>query len=106
MKNKSLFSRLWAGEISLPMTYWVYLTLPNLIFGIVIRGVASNMTRGSYTLSVIIYLVWLIFMLVSVWNSSNNYQGSTVWRILAKCMVVLGGLMALGNLGILLEVWR
>jgi hypothetical protein len=101
------FGRLWRGEIDLPQTYWVWITLVGsfvlTVFGIVSQ-LLYDFARSPFipALKVAFGIVVVAFYVTSVWRSARNYKGPRRWRILARVTAVGFAIMALVNLGGLL----
>ena len=107
IKNKSNFvARLFGGDVSLPITYWVFGALiGNFAFQILFQIIELNYidittTRiGAWSL---IGFYWLaigynIFMIIAIWRSAGKYQGKAIWAGLARAAVVLGTLGLIGS---------
>ncbi len=95
-----MFRKLWSGDVSLPVTYWVFGVL---IGGVVLKGVLLVLIelsfariamsefgnlglRGYYWFTV----AYSLFMAVAIWRSAQKYQGIRIWSHLARAAVVLG----------------
>ncbi len=98
-KNKSNFIiKLFKGNISLPITYWVFSVLiGNVLFSVVSQIIEFNyvdimMTKFGYWTLNILYLfaiAYSVFILIAIWRSAGKYKGKTIWADLARIMVVL-----------------
>lgn len=107
IKNQSGFvKRLFTGDVSLPITYWVYGALiGNLGFQIVLKIIEFNyldLTSTQAGAWSVIGFYWLtfgysIFMLFAIWRSAGKYQGRAIWAGLARVAVVLGTLSLISN---------
>ena len=78
--------RLWRGEISLPVTFWVWGVLCDTLLRILIVVVLIVTTNRSMTLGigiVVLYLAYCLFIIVAIWRSSGRYIGRAsgeIWR--------------------------
>lgn len=100
-------TRLFRGDISLPITYWVFgVLIGNVAFQIIFKVIEfkyidiATSQVGSWS---VIAFYWLaigysIFMLIAIWRSAGKYKGKAVWAGLARVAVVLGTLALIGNL--------
>ena len=112
----NFLSKLAKGEYSLPMTFWVYGTLYQIIIGAimiatiylgvasidntgldysqdkskVIEEVFSRMGLGyliTILLEILILLVYTIIVTIGLWRSASNRDG-WFWSSLVKLMIV------------------
>ncbi|WP_417442168.1 hypothetical protein [Idiomarina sp.] len=98
VRKSNFVVRLFKGDVSLPITYW--------IFGVLIGGIGSRLALSEIEsnfsqLSIsdngmlLIYTIigsfgaYSLFMLVAIWRSANKYDGSAIWSYLAKFAVIL-----------------
>ena len=113
---------IWRGDIPLRKTFWVYFVLVNGFIGAIyhyrgfhhidqgfypthkaIRELAfyylSNQNTVFWGIAAllfgIIFVIYQIFIVVSIWRSANNYQGPSVWATLAKAGVIFGVLISI-----------
>ncbi len=92
MRNKSLTISLWEGEEPLASTFWGFYITPLIIMRTMenkILNLLLELSNNAITFYILLLVIWSVFMLISIWNSANNYQGSIIWHILAKVVVVL-----------------
>jgi len=106
--------RLWRGDISLPITYWVFLVLARVVqatitwvIGFYARGVWEvNCTTVAcwfgvlafsiFVVAIVLFsLVYTVFSSIAVWRSSRKYEGPQVWAWLAQLTVVTGIFVAI-----------
>ena len=97
--------KLWNGDCSLVLTYWVFFVLVNGILTVIDRAAESyynNLIINGQLLLIYFYifiaLSYFIFSCVCVWRSSDKYNGIKFWRIAAKVMVVIGVIRTLSIL--------
>lgn len=78
------------GKLSLPMTYWVYGVLGNLVWGIGFRSLDLTLDGDPFALLFTLYVGYSIWVSVGIWRSAGKYLGLKVWAILAKFVVIVG----------------
>jgi hypothetical protein len=98
----NLLLRHWRGELSLPVSYWVMSTAATLVvltLGAMVG--ALDITEAPRPVAVIILafialaIVVVIWQIVGVWRSAENYRargGSKFWAQLAMVLVAIAGL--------------
>ena len=87
--KKNYFNKFWDGELSLPVSFWLFGLVYAFFVALIIIVTAELMGFPESTLGILI-LPWTIFWAVGCWRSCFNYKGSKVWPILAKISIVLG----------------
>jgi hypothetical protein len=106
-KRAAFVTRLFRGDISLPITYWVFgVLIGNVAFQIILKVIEfryidiATSQVGSWAVMAFYWLAigYGIFMLIAVWRSAGNFKGKAVWAGLARIAVVLGTLVLIGNL--------
>ena len=101
----SYVKRFWRGEIPLVITYWVFggivsgviivvgYLLTNYLEYLEISGRSYGSLYAVVGLLTFLYLifilVYMIFLWVAIWRSSNRYEGPRSWAFLAKMTVVI-----------------
>jgi hypothetical protein len=97
--------KIWKGELSLAKTFWVGWVLPNIIVQLLISsnlfnqllGKSINISLALYTFlafgTPILFVIYQLFMAVSIWRSANNYEGKKLWCVIAKGILVVFGLI-------------
>lgn len=95
-KQSNYFIRLFKGEISLPMTYWVWFLFLNFIIVISSSFYFNSMPleptkiqKNIVLLIIIFVILYSIFILIAVWRSASNHDGSKFWAIIAKIIVII-----------------
>lgn len=94
--KQNIFVRVFGGDVSLPITYWVWGGLGNAIsagaYAVIEFNYASIVMSpyGDVFLNSIyaIALAYVVFIWVAVWRSAGKYQGSG-WGAVARFMVAL-----------------
>jgi len=105
--KKSFLVRLCTGQISLPITYWVFgFLIGNIVFGVINIVIELNyLTIANAQFGV--QLLWLFYfinvsyvaiILTAVWRSAKNYQGNRLWSFLARLAVVIGAVSLCASL--------
>lgn len=107
-KSKEAFvTRLFQGDVPLPITYWVFNVLVgNFSLHVILTIIESKYIEitsskfGPFALQIfnIFVICYSVFMLVAIWRSARKYQGKAIWSTLARIAVVLGALTLIGNL--------
>jgi hypothetical protein len=104
--SSNFFVRLLKGDISLPVTYWVFGVL---IGGVGFRIVLEVIELNYATIATSSFGIWLVrsfywfviacsvYILIAIWRSAGKYPGKAVWAALARVAVVLGALFLAGN---------
>lgn len=106
IKRDNFIIRLFKGDVSLVVTYWV--------FGVLIGGVVarillaaiefnySQLAMSKNGLLLVQSFYWVIiaysaFILISIWRSAGKYEGSSIWTGLARAAVILNALSFAAN---------
>ena len=97
-KKYNYFIRHWRGELSLPVSYWVNGFLGNIVYILLVFSIAAylgaNLTKYTalifWTTSLFIGFIIVLWQVVGIWRSANNYTGPNFWAGLAKLFVALG----------------
>ena len=107
VENRSNFvARLFNGDISLPVTYWVFVVLiGNFAFQIVNKIIEFNYfdiittQTGSWSVMAFYWVAigYGIFMLIATWRSAGKFKGNAIYGRFARFAVVLGTLVLVGN---------
>ena len=82
------FISIWRGDESLAIVFWVYFVFINLAFQIF--GLPLFLKFGWFGVAVltIFEIVWLVWIVVSVWRSANNCK-KIAFGYAAKLAVVI-----------------
>ncbi|WP_417347142.1 hypothetical protein [Ferrimonas sp.] len=98
MDKKGLIRRLFAGDVSLPVTFWLFGGLVAAVGGRLFAWTVEENTlaivTSEYGLTMVTGLSWLfrgylVFILIAIWRSAGNYTGSTSWTVLARIVVLM-----------------
>lgn len=101
--KKSFISRLFNGDVSLYVTYWVF----GVIIGNVVLGTLYSLIDAKYfeiaskigTLPINIFLVitlaYNIFILIAIYRSAVKYTGNKIWSIFARILVVINTIFSI-----------
>lgn len=84
---------LWAGEVPLLETFWIYYFAG--VTGLVILSAAFG------ALGIIFYIAalgWAGFMVKPIWLAADKYPGPKHWALISKVMAVLIGLGVFASL--------
>jgi hypothetical protein len=106
--QSGFIKRLWRGEISLPVTYWICGSIGGVILTIISTCLTYSLGFNATSLSrfditfissawIILVYCYSVFILAAIWRSASNhslkYPRSKIWSFLAKgavCLSVLG----------------
>ena len=105
-KKAGLIARLFRGDVSLPVTFWVF----SFIIGdVVVRAIRMTIEAHSFKIystqagvwavqGIVLFLMgYRIFMLIATWRSAGKYQGNALWAALARIAVVFTALIILAS---------
>ena len=94
--EKNFFLRLWQGNISLGITFWIFWAFGRSFFYVFIiesfGDFSGDHLSGTPTLNPLflgLSLALEIFLTIAVWRSANNYEGNVIWAGLAKLVVIV-----------------
>lgn len=97
VKEKNFITRLFNGDISLAVTYWIF----GVIIGNIILGMLCSLIDAKYfelipkvgilpiNIFLLIGLVYNIFILIAIYRSAVKYKGNKIWSILARILVII-----------------
>lgn len=98
VRKPNFVVRLFKGDVSLPITYWVFGVLIGSIgSGVALSAIESNFAQLSMSENGVLLIytfiggfgTYSLFILVAIWRSANKYEGSSIWSYLAKFAVIL-----------------
>lgn len=103
----SSISRLWRGDYSLLVSFWVFNILLVNIFKIITKIIIEYVKASGVELHINYGLPILAFFLIAfdiicivgVWRSSERYSGPIIWRALAKLCILINLIAYLGVFG-------
>lgn len=110
--RQNLPVRLFRGDVSLPVTYWVFSVLIGGVFlGIVLGVIEFNYAKiamteyGPWLVQAFYWfaIAYTVFMFIAIWRSAGKYRGWALWKWLARIVVLLGVLFLIANFIIGLE---
>lgn len=99
-------AKLWCGDESLPMTFWVWgvITIAGLsiasqfiVMGLVYSGLVKGLLFFGILFAVAM-LGYIVLVLVGIWRSAGKYSGPLVWKFAARIFAVLFALMNFAGL--------
>ncbi len=95
MKKENYIIRLFRGDISLKITFWIWFIIINIVLSKSIEFLFNKQTIkelniSSYLVIIIsiIYSLYLLFVFIAIWRSSTKYNGPKLWSILSKIVVI------------------
>ena len=84
--NTSIIRQFWNGNVPLWKSYWLVGSLASIPIWFLI----SLVYTFSLGLALLTTVSFQIYLAVGIWRSSNKYEGSKVWPVLAKVGMILG----------------
>lgn len=98
--TSNFIARLFRGEVSLPVTYWIYGALVSTGFRIALEAIEANyvdlvsIEGGSLGILAFYWFVmgYTLFIFVAIWRSAGKYKGNQSWAALARLGVILGAI--------------
>lgn len=96
-KNEGFLERLVRGEFSLPVHYWLFGILGNMLLNFAFSGfeLVSNYNGMKFILGLMI--VYNFPVLLGLWRAALKYRGPSIWQGLVLVSVVFGWIGLLGN---------
>ena len=100
--KKNFILKLFRGDISLPITYWVFgVLIGNFFFRAINLIIENNYAEisisesGLTMVQAFFYFTigYSVFILIATWRSATNYTKNSFWASAAKVSVVLGLLL-------------
>jgi membrane protein implicated in regulation of membrane protease activity len=102
--------RLWRGEISLPLTYWVWGSLGCVALRLLSPGIVYLVFANASMMSqfdmqallwgwTIISFVYTAFILIAIWRSATRHKEKypdKSWGLIAKISVTFGWIALVG----------
>lgn len=88
--------KLWRGDVSLVVTFWVWYIFLSLIVSVIHDVVVLWLSGYPAIVLVVVVLLdlmillYLVFITVAVWRSATKYQGKYIWELLAKTLIAFG----------------
>ncbi len=100
-KKVGFVTRLFLGDIPLPITYWVFgVLIGNVCTLISLTLIGNYEDKASYQIGawVVMGFSWVvvsygIFIFIAIWRSAGKYQGRAFWAVLSRIIVVLCALL-------------
>lgn len=81
--------KLWKGDYSLPITYWVFGVVGNLSLSIPLNLISLETNPILFYSLLTLVFVYSILVSVGIWRSASKYQGLSLWKYLAKFIAIL-----------------
>lgn len=94
----NLIKKLWQGNIPLSRTFWLYGVCVNVLV-VATMNYFLIYNKQALSTSVVYISIWAIisfsiiyfpYIFISIWRSSNKYEGHRVYAIAAKIVVIIG----------------
>lgn len=81
--------KLWRGEYSLPITYWVFGVLGNIFLGPPLNFIDPIASPVLFYSLLSLITVYSVIVAVGIWRSATKYHGLLLWKYLAKIVAVI-----------------
>jgi hypothetical protein len=94
--KKSYLRKFWDGDLSLPISYWLFGLVYSFIIGFVLVIITG--TGLSERLYGILMIPWTIFWAVGCWRAADKYKGLMLWPVLSKISIVLSIIQGLASI--------
>lgn len=97
-KSNNILIRFFRGELSLPISYWLWLGGLGAIMGVTITIMERNRTSDQVVgLISLLFIAIYIFLYIGTWRSAENYKKEKIknklgygWATAAQFFMVLG----------------
>lgn len=101
-RGRNWFTRHWRGELSLPVSYWVFGFGLNIVLLLVATGLADSTDAWGLSmagLGIFLLSFWgalfliLIWQSTGIWRSAGNHRrrtGRIGWAMVARAAVIVG----------------
>ncbi len=92
--RRGVIARLWNGDYSLAVTFWVFGVLVRILEWILVKYVefldlANKMAPWLFNVTVVLAIALEVCILVGMWRSAGKYKGFRLWPILVRAVVLL-----------------
>lgn len=106
IEKKNFITRLFNGDISLPVTYWVFgVIIGNVVLGTLYSAIdlkyfeiVSKLGILPINIFLVFSLAYNIFILIAIYRSAVKYTGNKLWSILARILVIINTILSIGVL--------
>lgn len=109
----NFFLKLFYGQYSLVKSFWLFLVSIPLLADILFSHLLFpllDVTREKDTLALFVWVFCIaafsILASIGVWRSAGRYQGSSLWRVLARVAASLGLCGAVGYMVLWYGIWH
>lgn len=108
-RRKFFLTKLWHGEYSLPVTFWVFgilvsMALKSLIVFIKRTPIVVEIKRPTAVIIFIIMCCYEICLNIGTWRAANKYNGPKIWNILAKICVYIWWMLLIAAINHFIDV--
>lgn len=94
-KKRTFFlTKLWHGEYSLPVSFWIFGILVSKILNLLISFIKNSPIMFEIRKRPIVIVIFMVIIVcyeiwtnVGIWNAANKYNGPKIWIILTKIIV-------------------
>ena len=92
-----MIKKVFNGDERLVITFWVWGFIVSWIYYFAVGFILGALGIDNALIIAVVQLIWLVFIALAVWRSSDKYTGASIWAILAKIWVVLSVLGTLAS---------
>jgi len=85
--------KLFKGHLPLYKSYWIYYVLGNFVISAPLLLITKFQIQKfiySFSLYLVINLIYYFTSCIGVWKSSQSYKGNKILAFLARFVVVIG----------------
>lgn len=91
--RRGVIARLWNGEYSLAVTFWVFGVLVRILEWILLKYVeylelANKTGPWLFNVTLVLASALEVCILVGMWRSAGKYKGFRLWPILVRALVL------------------
>ncbi|MEM7469034.1 MAG: hypothetical protein AAF387_19420 [Pseudomonadota bacterium] len=95
-ENRSYLIRVWRGDISLPIMFFGWSILGNIVFIATILTAGNFGHEPTFWTTYVVWYIYGIFIVIALWKSCTKHGG---WAgTMIKVCIVLGGLATIVNI--------
>jgi hypothetical protein len=91
--EKSFIAEVIAGDFGLANTYWWLGVFGGGLLSIPVAIFNEALERPKVAAVLfLIYVIYIVPVMVGIWNAAGKYKGRKVWAIAARIIAVIGAL--------------
>ena len=90
--RRGVIARLWNGNYSLAVTFWVFGVLVRILEWILLKYVEflelAKTSPWLFNVTLVLAIALEVCILVGMWRSAGKYKGFRLWPILVRAVVL------------------